>query len=459
MNDDLNRTWEALVAYADRERAQAQIPGLALGLLYQDRQYTAGLGVTHLDHPLPVTPETLFQIGSITKTVSATLVMRLVEAGKLALEAPVRGYLPEFRVADESASAGATLRHLLTHTAGWTGDFFRDTGAGDDALTRYVALMAQLEQLAPLGTHISYCNSGFYLLGAVIERVTGRPFEAVARELVLEPLGMDHALFDPGDVMLHRFAVGHSRGAGGMELARPWPLPRAAYAAGGIACPVTDLLRYARFHLGDGRTGGEKRLLRPESLALMQRPQAPFWRDQSCGLSWWLRDQEGVQIVDHGGGTMGQVSLLTLVPERGFALATLTNSGEGGALNRALWAEAARTLLGLTVPRPEPIEAAEADLLPFVGRYRRPLADLELGLLGGRLVGQVTYKEGFPSQDSPVPPPPPPASLALCEPDRLLVMDGPMKESTVDVLRRPDGAINWLRLGLRLFRKLKEGRD
>src|SRR5207244_1574033 len=107
--------------------------------------------VTNLEHPLPVDADTLFQIASITKTMTATVIMRLVERGVLDLDAPVRRYLPEFKLRDDDVAKRATLRHLVTHTGGWLGDCFADFGKGDDALALYVAAMAELEQLTPLG--------------------------------------------------------------------------------------------------------------------------------------------------------------------------------------------------------------------------------------------------------------------------------------------------------------------
>src|SRR5512136_1612918 len=135
------------------------VPGAVVGIFHQGETKTAGLGVTNVSHPLPVTPDTLFQIGSITKTYTAMAVMRLVEKGTLSLDEPVRTYVPDFRVADEDTSARVTLRHLLTHTAGWSGDLFTNMEFGDDALARYVAAMYELQQETPLGALASYNNA------------------------------------------------------------------------------------------------------------------------------------------------------------------------------------------------------------------------------------------------------------------------------------------------------------
>ncbi len=115
------------------------------------REYATGFGVANVDHPLPVTPDTLFQIGSTTKTYTATAIMRQVEQGMLDLEAPVRTYLPNFRVADRGVFEAVRLRHLVTHTAGWYDNLAAETGDGDDAVARIVDRMAELPQVAPLG--------------------------------------------------------------------------------------------------------------------------------------------------------------------------------------------------------------------------------------------------------------------------------------------------------------------
>ncbi|MGD8490961.1 MAG: serine hydrolase domain-containing protein, partial [Anaerolineae bacterium] len=197
MNQESSGRWQRLNEHLTALMSRTQVPGVALGLLHDGAIQTAGFGVTSVENPLPVTGETLFQFGSITKTFVGTAVMRLVERDQIDLDATVRTYLPHFRVRDPDASARATIRHLLTHIGGWAGDLFRDTGAGDDALARYVADMAELPQLAPLNTHWSYNNAGFSLLGRILEVVTGQTCEQAIRDLVLDPLDMAHAFFEP----------------------------------------------------------------------------------------------------------------------------------------------------------------------------------------------------------------------------------------------------------------------
>ena len=446
MSSNHEENWVRLGEFVTRLMKQKGVPGVAVGVLHQGETAAAGFGITNVNHPLPVTDETLFQIGSITKTFTGTAIMRLAEMGKLDLDALVRRYLPDFKVGDEAAASQATIRHLLTHVGGWEGDFFHDTGAGDDALSRYVADMADLEQLVPLGTVWSYNNAGFAVAGRIVELVTGKSYEAALQELVLDPLGLQHSYLDPGDVMTHRFVVGHKVGEEGAEVARPWPLPRAIHAVGGITCHVRDLLRYARFHLGGGKTEDGMQLLTPASMTQMHAPQVTVWGKEAWGLTWAVDDTYGARQLSHGGGTTGQITRLVLVPERDFACAILTNADAGGFVTDKAGRWAVEHYLGLEMPVPTPIEAPEEELAPYVGRYSRPFAEIELGLLGGKLVGQRTVRRGFPTEDTPLPPPTPPMSLALCEKDRLLVLDGPLKDAKADIVRRPDGSIGWLRI-------------
>src|SRR5215213_3644320 len=116
------------------EMKRLRVPGVAVGIYHKGNEFTAGFGVTSLEHPLPVIADTLFQTGSISKTFTGTLLMMLVEQGKVDLDAPVRKYIRDFKVKDKQVSKKVTVRHLLTHMGGWVGDYFNDFGNGDDAL-------------------------------------------------------------------------------------------------------------------------------------------------------------------------------------------------------------------------------------------------------------------------------------------------------------------------------------
>ncbi len=431
-----------------------RVPGVAAGIQSDGKIQKAGFGITNIEHPLDVTAETLFQVGSISKTVTATMIMMLVEAGQVDLEATFQSYFPEFRVKDETAASQATIRHMLTHTSGWAGDVFEDTGQGDDAAARYMALMADAEQLAPIGTFYSYNNANFYLLGHLIETVTGESYRSAVQRMVFEPLGMTHTYLDPADVITHRFVVGHQISNDVVKVGRPWAMPRALYPVGGIVTCVGDLLAYAQFHMGDGRTNEGKRLLTAESLALMQQVHFEIGgSDQAMGLAWKINDYDGVRVISHGGGTKGQISRLVIAPSKNFAFAIFTNADEGGHITEDGTRWVLKEYLGIETADPEPIEVAESALEAYTGHYSRPYADIELTVEDGQLKGQTTYKQGFPNRDVPPAPPPPPATLAFYETDKVIGINENFEGSRGEFLRHPDGRLGWFRWGGRLYRK------
>lgn len=433
--------------------AAYHIPGVAVGVQIGEEQYTAGFGVTNMRHPLPVDSATLFQVGSITKTITATLLLRLADAGRVDLDVPLRTYLPGLRLADESVAAGVTLRHVLTHTGGWAGDFFDDCGPGDDALARIVERLAELPQLTPLGTLWAYNNAGFYLAGRVVEVVTGQTYEAACQDWVLKPLGMRHSFFFAEDCIPHRVAVGHDAVFEDKEppISLPWPLARTANAVGGLVCGVDDLLRYARFHLGDGAAESGEWLLAAPTLAAMHAPQVPAANGEHMALTWFVREIDGVRCLRHGGATNGQAATLWLVPDRRFALAVLTNSDRGDELHMAASAWALEHFIDL---RPEPLPSLSLPperLAEYPGRYRAQAADVIIEAGPEGLVLQVVPKGGFPRADSPPGPTPPPVRLGFCGDDQIVGLDEPMRGNRGEFLRDAAGRLQWLRIGGRLY--------
>jgi CubicO group peptidase (beta-lactamase class C family) len=436
--------FEEVVEVARTAMEELCIPGASLGVLFEGEEETASFGLTSLEHPLEVTPDTLFQIGSITKTFTATAIMRLAERDEVELDASVRTYLPEFRLSDEDVAAQVTVRQLLTHSGGWLGDYFADFGRGDDALARMVEALAEQPQLTPLGEVYVYNNAAFYLAGRVIEAVTGKSYEAALRELVLDPLGLEAAYFFADEVITHRFAVGHDRDESGETvIARPWAIGRAAHAAGGLITSVPELLRYARFWID----GGE--LLGPESVEEMTRAQVPIGGNlDAVGLSWMLRTLDGVTTIGHGGGTKGQSTALVMAPAHGFALAALTNHSYGGVLTDRVVAKAHEVYLGVREPELAPVEL---DPSPYLGRYSSRMADIEL--VDGESGLELRYipKGGFPTPETPPSPPPPPATVLFASEDELFAVDDLWKGERMLFLRDPDGRIRWLRAGGRVF--------
>jgi CubicO group peptidase (beta-lactamase class C family) len=341
-------------------------------------------------------------------------------------------------------------------SAGWDGDYFEDTGNGDDALDRYVKLLLDLPQFTRLGTVFSYNNSAFAIAGRVIEVVTGQTCENALKELVLKPLGMNQSYFFPTDVMLHAFAVGHGVDEGQNFVRRPWQLIRASAAMGGIAASMKDQLRYARFHLGDGTAEDGTRVLSREAMRQMQAPGDAGELDFKMGLAWRIQDIDGIRRVFHGGGTFGQISFFAMTPQRNFALALTTNSNSGGFLGREVTKDLVAQFLGNPQSEPEEIAMTEAQIAEYAGRYAATLDDIELLPDAGKLMAQEHPKGGFPTRDTvPGPTKPPPFRVGLIAPDRLAGMDPPYKDEQGEFLRNSDGSIAWLRFNGRIHAPLR----
>lgn len=450
-----DQAFAQLSDYVVAEMRRLKVPGVAVGLYHKGREHLAGFGVTSVENPLPVTADTLFQIGSTTKTITGTIVMQLVEKGLVDLDAPVKTYLPELRLADKAAEGSVTMRHLLTHMGGWAGDFFRETGSGDDALTRYVAEMADLEQLAPVGTVWAYNNAGFGLAARVIEVVTGQTYEEVAQEFILDPLGMNNSFFFPADVISRSFVVGHRVDPElGPVVKRPWALSRASYAIGGLCSSARDQMRYARFHLGDGTVAGGQRLLSAKTLAAMHTVQNPANLGMQMALSWRIKDYGQTRAVMHGGATNGQLSAFLMVPSEDFAITVLTNAEEGGILHDAVVARTLEQYLGLKEADRTFLDLGVEQLGEYVGTYKAQLGDLNLYFDNGQLMAGLIPNGGFPDVDSPPSPAPPPSRLAFFGPDRVIALDEPLINMKGEFLRDENGRIVWLRTS-RLHRRME----
>ena len=214
--------------------------------------------------------------------------------------------------------------------------------------------MSGLRQLTRPGAAVSYNNAAFGVAGRLVEKVTGSPYEAALRELLLEPLDLQDTLFFSRDLVTRRFAIDHQRLQDGGTNLLPFGFPRATNPVGGLATTTRDLIAWARFHLGDGDS-----LLSPELARRMHEPtvEAPGWsQGDAVGISWLLSDVAGLRVVGHGGATLGQLSLFKIVPERGFALVSCTNcSPVGAAFNERIMQWAWETLLDAPIPEPETV--------------------------------------------------------------------------------------------------------
>ena len=446
-----DRKFDALAALAQAKMKEYGVPGVAIGIIADGNTLTRGLGITNVEDSIPVNVHTVFPIASISKTFAATAMMRLVEQGKVDLRAPVRTYIPEFKVRDSAVSANVTVWHLLTHLGGWEGQV-SGPDRGTETLANFITTITDLMQIAPPGKAWSYNNAGFSISGRVIEVANQTSVNRAMRDLVFTPLGMEHAGTTAGDFIVNRFAAGHSARDGVATLQRPFS-PSAAVTTGGIGLDITDMMTYARFHLGDGTNAKGERVLKKESLEFMRTPQAHKQStDDDIGLAWHIRTVGGLKTYGHGGTLGGHILLLEIVPERNFAISILTNSHAGWKLIQDVEREALRSYLGVgyaknqaiahrglveTLPSIE-VLARQPDPAQYVGTFARPNNSYVVRADGGKLFVRDRPNSGTnPGTEFPI---------AFFKPDAAVVTDGNDKGQSIEFVRDDAGRVNWIRV-------------
>ncbi|GID92133.1 serine hydrolase [Amorphoplanes digitatis] len=368
------------------------MPGAAVAVGMGDRLAEAATGVINLDTGVAATTDSLFQIGSVTKVWTAALVMQLVAEGLVDLDEPVRRYLPEFGVLDAAASASITVRQLLSHTGGFDGDLFEDTGRGDDAVDKLVAFMrGNARQVSGPGELFSYCNAGYCALGALVARLRGRTWEAATRELLIEPLGARHMALYAEEAIMFRAAVGHVGDPPRVSPRRLLPQSNAP-AGSTLGAAARDLVRCGRMLLADGVADDGTRVLPAGTFAEMCRPQVALPRlggrhTTAWGLGLMLFDWDGRAVVGHDGGMPGQTATWRVVPDRGLVLTVHTNGGNAAAFVDEVMAEILSSAAGIRLPSrvlppdaPVPFRAET-----FAGTYSAPNVTYEVKARDGGL--------------------------------------------------------------------------
>jgi CubicO group peptidase (beta-lactamase class C family) len=368
-------------AWIERHRSLFTGPGISLGLTDRDR--TIGtLTLGEASRGVPLRPDHLFPIASVSKSFTAALVMREREAGRIDLHAPLQRYLPWFR--PPSRFGPIAVHHLLSHTSGLASG----QDATGEAVGELLALSEQEPGFAP-GEYFAYSNSGYKALGLILEEVTGRPWWESASERILGPLGM-HATeptmtFD----VRPRVAPGHASPFDD----RPWhssyglveaPWYESGTADGTICSNATDMCAYLRMLLA---RGGD--VVSEESYGLMtSRYASDLEEGIEYGYGLWTRDVDGITHVGHSGSIHGYVAFLTLDPEAGFGAVVLSNGESGWRLRRDLLAFALASLrsaaYGHAPPAPPPAKTLESveDAEAYAGNY----GELRFAAEGDRLV-------------------------------------------------------------------------
>jgi CubicO group peptidase (beta-lactamase class C family) len=340
----------------------AEVPGAVLGIWHDGETTIAPYGVLNRNTGVETTADSLFQIGSVTKPWTATMIVQLADEGRLTLDDPVVKLLPEAPI-----DPRITVRHLLTHTSGIDGDVFTDTGRGDDCLEKYVALLRDVDDLFEPGTAYSYCNAGFVVLGRIIEVLDGRTWDESLKARLIEPLGLTRTVTLPEEAILYRAALGHLAADG--TPVKTWNLARSMGPVGLISASAGDVLEFARMHLAD------------ERYAAMQEPQVPYAGGiggfVDLGLSWRIYDWNGRRLFGHDGTTISQLAFLRVDPEARLIMCLLTNSGNGTRLFEPLASEVFTHYVGVAHPEPpQPIDIPVDDR--HIGRFERASVRLDV---------------------------------------------------------------------------------
>lgn len=300
------------------------IPGLDVGIVeVEEIVYSHGFGVQSLDTQVPVSPESIFGVASVSKYFVATAVMQLVEQGKIDLDTPIVQYLPYFHLGDDRYTQ-ITVRPILSHTSGMPdmdeveyedliGHHETDAGAAE----RYVRGLSNRKMVGAPRERFAYSNIAYNVLGDLIAKVSGQTFEDFMKEHVLLPSGMPDSTFFFPEVAKERLAVPHLRSPE-MIVNPVYPYHRADAPASFLHSTVIDMSHWSITSLSGGLFNGN-RILSADKYPLMWTPAAPrnyppFY--EHAGLGWTLGHYEGWKTVSHGGGGFGWTDFLIMLPEK-----------------------------------------------------------------------------------------------------------------------------------------------
>jgi CubicO group peptidase (beta-lactamase class C family) len=283
--------------------------------------YKGAFGAANMEWDIPNTPETKFRLGSITKQFTATVIMQLVEQGKIKLDGKLSDYLPDYR---KDVGEKVTIHHLLTHTSGipsYTSQpgFFENVSRNPYKVDEFVKKYASGDLEFEPGSKYSYNNSGYFLLGAIIERVTGKPYEQVLKQNIFDPLGMKNTGYDHHDTIIPKRASGYNKTPDGYRNT-PYLDMSIPYAAGSLYSTVEDL------YLWDQGLYTDKVLSAP-SKALMYKPFL-----ESYGYGWVItnasfkQNDQPVQVITHGGGINGFTTTIVRFPKEKNLIVMLDNT-------------------------------------------------------------------------------------------------------------------------------------
>lgn len=411
--------------------------GMAAGIVRNGERRVAISGFANAEAGYPLVENSMFLIGSISKIYTATLVMRLMEQGVLDLDTPVVNYVPDFTLSHDDLRDAITIRMLLSHTSGFDGDRFTSYGRGEDAYDKAVAEFHSLTQWFKPGSFYSYNNAGFYLVGHIIQKLTGKAFEDVMAEELFAPLGLEHTIIRPEDALNRSLAAGHQVDRlKGVSLSTARHLPHHSNPAGGVVQSIGDLLTFAQMHLNQGEING-KRIISAENAVLMQQPiiEADTYH-RHYGIGWSIYQRPTGTSIGHGGAWGGHRANLIMYPYHNYAHASLGNSSVSGYAESSLEKWVLEHDLHISDADPEAIELSPIELSAHIGTYVRhdcrfDIAPADSGLRMS--VTDIDEDTGKAEEQQRI------FDLEPLEANRFRVTSPESKGATVDFRQVPDG--------------------
>jgi CubicO group peptidase (beta-lactamase class C family) len=393
------------------------VPGVAVGVDLGGSSFFVCHGVTHVAHPLPVDPDTLFQIASNSKTFTATLVMQLVAEGALRLDDPVRKHLPALRMPDRRYDDQLTVRHLLSHRAGLDGDALFVRQPKPPTLENLFEPLSRARMLVPPGGPFTYCNAAFSVAGRLVEALRDQPYETALRERLVAPLGMKRTCTRADEAIFHRVAMRHLSLPGREPVALPgggwqrgWELAPIDVPAGGLLSSASDLLRWLRFWLGRPDADATPPLDAALRAQMCELQGAPSNAHNGQALGWAVRFDPAARVLNHGGLTAGYASYTLFAPSLDLAMVVLTNGTAGGLVHMDLTRWLVGEVGGRTWADPSPLAQPPA-LEPYTGSYWGSFGTTLVRAVDGEL---ELSTERHPTDDGSQLPPDPPVRVALC---------------------------------------------
>jgi CubicO group peptidase (beta-lactamase class C family) len=391
------------VAMHVREQAAAycessKVPGYVAGIYYAGAETVVSHGVANVVTGAPMLDDTGFLFGSITKVLTTTLVLQQVERGVLDLDERVVAYLPEFRLRTPAAAEKICVRNLLNHTNGIDADFLWPDAKGRGALKVFLEELGRhCGVLFGPDEYISYSNGGMLVAGRLLEVVTGASYHDLLKRELYAPVGMDESCTGAEEAILRSTAVGHfpDLTTGSPRRTDMFMLPESWAAAGSTPIgTVRDLLAFGRSHLAKGTSPSGKRVLSPESVALMQSPSHDMGTPNvpPIGLGWLLVPFGKSTVLSMSGASPGGIAVLAVVPEHDFAFAAFGNDARAMALHDQILLWVIREELKVEVPDLVSELSPMRDLAPYAGTYRSNQLRVDVTVVDGQLEENVTYE-------------------------------------------------------------------